>query len=279
MKRHSQLGNDTRSPAPVTQAPTMPDGLSRATRALRLSALVGSVGAACLWPTATYAQSIEFFYTDQQNSGAAASPPSGQNWWLKGTATQVGTAVQFVFTTAATGNTSQFFNDFVFNVTGGPASLGLDSIQCTGNALADCSNVDGNAGDGNYIADGSAPLGNFISTTGWELTLLNAPPPGGAGNILNEVAIGQSGETIQFTVANFSLALLTTNESNGYFSCTHHQGLPNGPGSSRLCAKLQDNAPGDEVPGPLSIFGAATAFGYSRKLRRRLNVHSQGSIH
>ncbi|MCP9930881.1 hypothetical protein KBY82_08795 [Cyanobium sp. AMD-g] len=31
-------------------------------------------------------------------------------------------------------------------------------------------------------------------------------------------------------------------------------------------------APGDEVPGPLPIFGAAVAFGYSRKLRQRLKA-------
>ena len=30
--------------------------------------------------------------------------------------------------------------------------------------------------------------------------------------------------------------------------------------------------PGDKVPGPLPLFGAAAAFGYSRKLRRRLNT-------
>lgn len=32
--------------------------------------------------------------------------------------------------------------------------------------------------------------------------------------------------------------------------------------------------PGDSVPGPLPLFGAAAAFGYSRKLRRRVKVQS-----
>lgn len=33
-------------------------------------------------------------------------------------------------------------------------------------------------------------------------------------------------------------------------------------------------APGDSVPGPLPLFGAAAAFGYSRKLRRRMKANS-----
>ena len=32
--------------------------------------------------------------------------------------------------------------------------------------------------------------------------------------------------------------------------------------------------PGDEVPGPLPLLGAGAAFGYSRKLRRRLNANA-----
>lgn len=33
-----------------------------------------------------------------------------------------------------------------------------------------------------------------------------------------------------------------------------------------------DQAPGDSVPGPVPLFGAAAAFGYSRRLRRRLKA-------
>jgi hypothetical protein len=35
---------------------------------------------------------------------------------------------------------------------------------------------------------------------------------------------------------------------------------------------LPPQAPGDEVPGPLPVLGAATAFAYSRKLRRRISA-------
>ncbi len=35
-----------------------------------------------------------------------------------------------------------------------------------------------------------------------------------------------------------------------------------------------DPNPGDAVPGPLPLFGAAAAFGYSRKLRRRMKIQS-----
>ena len=33
-------------------------------------------------------------------------------------------------------------------------------------------------------------------------------------------------------------------------------------------------APGDEVPGPVPLLGAAAAFGYSRKLRRRIGANT-----
>ncbi len=41
-------------------------------------------------------------------------------------------------------------------------------------------------------------------------------------------------------------------------------------GSDKVTGGGGGNAPGDPVPGPLPLLGAAAAFGYSRKLRRRL---------
>jgi hypothetical protein len=35
-----------------------------------------------------------------------------------------------------------------------------------------------------------------------------------------------------------------------------------------------DPGPGDAVPGPLPLLGAGAAFGYSRKLRRRMKAHA-----
>ncbi|MBM5823498.1 MAG: hypothetical protein FJ082_13895 [Cyanobacteria bacterium K_Offshore_surface_m2_011] len=238
----------------------------------KTSLLAGALIGSHLWPTPSFAavgDSAEFFYTHQQNGGVAL--PSSQGWWLKGLATETTSGLEFTFTTAASGNTNQFFNDFVFNVKEGPASV---LINCFGNAQAACQSTGGNSGDGNYVQSGSAPLGNFIATTGWELTLLNAPPPGGTSNVLNEVASNQPGETIMFSVSGLTIAHLTTNANNGYFSCTHHQGLgSNAEGSSRLCAKFGGQAP-NEVPGPLPILGTAAAFGFSRRLRGRIRANA-----
>ena len=47
-----------------------------------------------------------------------------------------------------------------------------------------------------------------------------------------------------------------------------------GISSAFLYARLTKpgQAPGDEVPGPLPVLGIAAAFGYSRKLRKRIQA-------
>ncbi|MCP9858749.1 MULTISPECIES: hypothetical protein [unclassified Cyanobium] len=56
--------------------------------------------------------------------------------------------------------------------------------------------------------------------------------------------------------------------------------IPIGEGSDKVWATSirtgggVPQTPGDEVPGPLPLLGAAAAFGYSRKLRRRMKVQS-----
>lgn len=54
----------------------------------------------------------------------------------------------------------------------------------------------------------------------------------------------------------------TSDKGGGKIICT-----PGTPGCT-------GGGSGDEVPGPLPLFGAAAAFGYSRKLRRRINATS-----
>lgn len=41
--------------------------------------------------------------------------------------------------------------------------------------------------------------------------------------------------------------------------------------TNKLIREVGQN-PGDTVPGPLPLLGAAAAFGFSRKLRRRINT-------
>ncbi|WP_216907770.1 hypothetical protein [Synechococcus sp. CCY 0621] len=78
--------------------------------------------------------------------------------------------------------------------------------------------------------------------------------------------------------------ILDNQSAQPYAVATRWQGIgPNG-GSDKVpgyvCPPTDPNctppppAPGDEVPGPLPLFGAAAAFGYSRKIRRRLQASS-----
>lgn len=51
-------------------------------------------------------------------------------------------------------------------------------------------------------------------------------------------------------------------------ACARVQSIE-GSGSGSLCATRGDF---QKVPGPLPLFGAAAAFGYSRRLRKRIKV-------
>lgn len=75
------------------------------------------------------------------------------------------------------------------------------------------------------------------------------------------------------------VGMFTTNQYNPFIARFKAIQGGNG-GSDKLTGVIcNDNgscegpppAPGDSVPGPLSIVGAPAAFGYSRKLRKRLN--------
>jgi hypothetical protein len=111
----------------------------------------------------------------------------------------------------------------------------------------------------------------FIASVGWELGLNMPPPPGGPDNTL-----GSTGEILTFVVSGLQESNFTPNAAaGGTYGCVHGQELLRG-GSTRLCATLAGSPPVKfSVPGPLPLFGAAAAFGYSRKLRTRIQSFRQ----
>ncbi|MEA5414011.1 hypothetical protein [Synechococcus sp. BA-132 BA5] len=79
---------------------------------------------------------------------------------------------------------------------------------------------------------------------------------------------------------NAFAGLFTTAPDNSFFM--RFKGITGNPDSDKILATSVElspdtpppPAPGDEVPGPLPLLGAVAAFGYSRKLRRRMKVKS-----
>jgi hypothetical protein len=71
-------------------------------------------------------------------------------------------------------------------------------------------------------------------------------------------------------------ALNSERNGNGFTACAKVQGIGKGSdGSSVIC----DGDHPTKVPGPLPLFGAAAAFGYSRRIRTRIqNSRQQAPI-
>jgi len=80
--------------------------------------------------------------------------------------------------------------------------------------------------------------------------------------------------SVTFNVADFLGGLST----NGYQTATKIQGLNGTPGSTvitgtgELIPAEPPIDPETQVPGPLPILGAASAWAFSRRLRRRVQV-------
>lgn len=136
------------------------------------------------------------------------------------------------------------------------------------------------------------PLGSFdvcIITTGANCTGAG----NGAGplqpNNFADVSFRINSATAASTLAvsNLVSQFILANQSAPapYAVATRWQGIAPDGGSDKVPGYIcvQGNctpppsAPGDEVPGPLPLLGAAAAFGYSRKLRRRLNATTKVS--
>jgi hypothetical protein len=93
----------------------------------------------------------------------------------------------------------------------------------------------------------------------------------------------RGGNVITFTLTGAGLTAASFNTTNGtdgkYCSAAEVGGIgPNATGTAVIAA-LCDGLPPDsaKVPGPLPILGAGMAFGFSRRLRRRVQVSADSS--
>jgi hypothetical protein len=225
-----------------------------------------------LVPSAAHAASTQLFYSFQQNSpvpGTGTLDDPGDNWWVKAVVEEVTGGIKIDFTSNFS-DPNNFADDFVFSLKN---TLSNITVTCTAGTGTTCTPPP------IYEYDPNGKQ-NFVSTKDWELALFTPPNPGGIDDKLS----GQ-GDTISYTVLatvfagtaqQRGLLIEDFNASGNAFSCTHMKGITasgSNPTSSRICTGQNPTPfvfPASSVPGPLPILGAAAAFGYSRKLRTRI---------
>lgn len=275
----------------IDSRPAMPKAPSASLRIGLAGVAAGlALGTTLLAPSAAQAQvaSVELFYSFQQNPPV---PPTGtldgptDVWWVKLVATELlNEGVKFDFISNFS-DPENFANDFVFSL---KTALSNIFVTCTPSSAASGTTCEPEPFF-KYDPDGKQ---NFVGTKDWELALLSPPDPGGIENKLSG-----EGDEISFTVRATVLDEVTRIQralqiqdfntsgpsgEGGAFSCTHMQGIaPSGTNatSSRVCSgpnptPFIEPLP-SSVPGPLPLFGAAAAFGFSRKLRTRIQSSRQ----
>lgn len=266
--------------------PLTPSGkLTACLRPSRLavaSVLAGfSLGAPLLAPTAANAaigDSFTILYNTESQPGTATPYGPLFEGFVQGVFTELQTGVDglgrvgVVFTTNF-GTPAEFADDFalnLFNLSGPQIPSAIDGSCTAGTGTLCIPNVANQVEFTNQ---------SFVSSTGWNVRLNTAPPnvPGTG----NDARLSGSGETIFFQIIAANLNInsfqpaTTGNQANGFLSCTHGQGLgASATGSTLICGN-KINGGITEAPGPLPILGAAAAFGYSRKIRTRIQSSRQ----
>jgi hypothetical protein len=143
--------------------------------------------------------------------------------------------------------------------------------NCVSFEIAICTGFENGANNGIFSGNGNQGISGSSQTSGYDLLVDLPPPPGSGSNVLND------GNFIEFGLAGVGAdAFLkqTTNAGN-YYTVAKVQGLEGRPGSTVISGEPGGDPPIDpetQVPGPLPILGGATAWAFSRRLRRRVQL-------
>lgn len=238
-----------------------PRGRSRRQLAWATTALALSGSALLSMPQGAQAQPInngDGSYTFHFDINAGATPPAGSPAWLSALISPLngGNGVT-IDLNGNLQNSREFITKVGFNV--------IDKIQ---NLSWSCSSsfISCNASsvDQEY---NNPPKINFANgIQGLDLAI-NLP-------IANNRNRFQGNDTARFTLNGTGLTplnFLTTNDPGspvtGVFSAARVQGLQTGSDSTTIIDPVPSAA-----PGPLPLLGAGVALGFSRRLRRRLNL-------
>lgn len=251
--------------APVTHGRRNPGAFLLAGLALMTAA--GALGL----PTPARAASFTFDYDFSSPTAA----PSGTGPWLQALIKDVSPGKVTITLNSLLQNSSEFFSgaaDDPSAPVGIAFNLKDSSISLSGN----CSVLQGDGCliGGPQLAQPSAGVNGISSESqfqGFDVALFLDPlflatPPSTAGRFNGD-------DIIQYTFTGTGLTadqFVATNPSS-YCSAAKIGTLPNGS-NTVVAAFCPRQIPSSEVPAPLPLLGAGAAFGFSRKLRRRIGL-------
>ncbi len=216
--------------------------------------------------------------TSLPGSFLPVDPTTGKIPVFSATFTDAGTGKVNLTVATNFSDPKNFIDDIGFNFTNSITGLAIDSCSESVNTI--CA-----PGDTSLVVNpnGVSVNGGGSIGVGFDF-LVDFPPPPGSGGNPGPKRLGGSGETITLTLKSTNPGGLApgdffTQTSNLLYTSAHIQGLAVG-GSTNIVGTPPGNtppppAPGDAVPGPLPLLGAAAAFGYSRKLRGRIKATHQ----
>jgi hypothetical protein len=162
-----------------------------------------------------------------------------------------------------------FVSELAFNLIGAPLSVAYGG-NCVSFEIAICTGFENGANNGIFSGNGNQGISGSSQTSGYDLLVDLPPPPGSGSNVLND------GNFIEFdlTGVGADAFLKQTTSAGNYYTVAKVQGLEGRPGSTVISGEPGGDLidPETQVPGPLPILGAVSAWAFSRRLRRRVQV-------
>lgn len=259
-----------------------------------VAALSLSAGVSLLCPAGASAATYVLDY-DILKENDAANKPAGTAPWLRATISGPDTLTNAIQTVtikleSLLQNSNEFFGVPSRSQTEIPTDIGFNFQGILPSDLqALCSNT---VGDGCLVGSVGSPsylfnIPNGIDLpgnayTGFDLALILAPPP-------VDVRFG-FGDTITYAFSGTGLTasqFITVNSpkdgSSGQFcSAAMVQATGTNNEGSNVIGAPCPGTPPSSVPGPLPLLGAGLAFGFSRRLRRRIessaSLPANGSV-
>jgi hypothetical protein len=234
-------------------------------------ALVVSFGLLAL-PTPARSASFTFDY-----DFSSPTQPSGTGPWLRAVIEDTGTTGEVKITLSSLlTDPSEFFSGFdddqsapvgiAFNLKDSTISLSGGCTPFRGDGCLD--NPSGASPQLTQIPNGINGISSDSRFQGFDVGLLLAPPPVGARFNSNDIII--------YTLNGVGLTADQFNTTNpgGFCSAAKVGGTSastvNGT-TTAIAANCPGETPSSKVPAPLPLLGAAAAFGFSRKIRRRID--------
>lgn len=254
-------------------------------RLARAGLMIGVAGGCLLGSTtrslAAVNDTMVFTYGTSISSPPATNSQLGTPPWATVTLTEQADGLFWMdidtsFSSTQTPPSDPSVTQLAFNLNNNYSSYGTNAFSlvspfCEPNSSTTTTTCDGSISLA-YALDGQGITGAGQPKGGFDL-LVQLPPPGKKlDNSQSPIRLFIQAPTITFSVADFLGGL----SKDGYETAAKIQELNGNPGSTVITGTGGGGEPPidpeTQVPGPLPILGAASAWAFSRHLRRRVQV-------